>query len=299
MTLRGHLTSAVSLCVITLNLGFWIALAFPTSLVRVVAPGLRPAVHRALDAIYLAAVRVDDFWLRRVLGIEWSAPPLALDRNRSWIVVSNHVSWSDIFVLQSLFAGEGLVVKFLTKRELLALPVVGWILWTFEFPTLRRGSGRGLDEAQRKQRDFEALRAACRRAREDPVALVDFAEGTRATAARRAARVSPHRHLLPPRAGGFGALLDGLGDALAGVVDCTLAYSRAPRTGDPAAPPAHDFTFWEFLSGGAIRVALRAERIDPGEVPSEREARARWFDARWSRKDAWIDGLRHASSPRR
>ncbi len=285
MTPWAHLKSATSLAVITLNLAFWIALALPTSVLRLLVPPLAPAARRALDAIYRAAVRVDDFWLRRVLGIRWRLPALDLDPRRTYLVLSNHVSWADIFLLQSLFISHGLVVKFLTKRELLALPIVGLILWAFEFPLLRRTSRDGRDDDERKRLDFEALRDACRSARENPVALVCFAEGTRATAARRASRGSPHRHLLPPRVGGFGALCDGLGEALAGVVDCTLVY-----------PPEQ--SFWEFLSGGMREPEVHAERIAPGEIPAARDDRARWLSARWLIKDERIAGILQPSSER-
>jgi len=290
VTPAAHLRAALSLAAITANLSFWIAVAFPTRLVGLVLPPARDRVHRALDAIYRAAVRLDELWLRRVVGVEWRWPDLPLDARRTWLVVSNHVSWSDIFLIQALFVRHGLVVKFLTKRELLALPVVGLILWTFEFPLLRRDRRRGLDEATRKQRDFDALREACRSAREAPVALVNFAEGTRATDRRRADRASPHRHLLPPRAGGFGALVDGLGEALAGVVDCTLVYplDRSGRTP----------SFWSFLAGAVERVEVEAELVAPREVPAERDARARWLAARWSRKDERIERIR-AAAPRR
>ncbi len=292
MTPWRHLKSAISLVVITLNLVFWIAIALPIRLARSVVPPLAPAVHRALDAIYRAAVRVDDFWLRRVVGLHWPLPDLALDARRTHIVLANHGSWADIFLLQSLLVSHGLVVKFLTKRELLALPVVGLILWTFEFPLLRRTSSRNASEPERKRRDFEALREACRSARENPVALVCFAEGTRASEERRETRGSPHRHLLPPRVGGFGALCDGLGEALGGVVDCTIVYPRDPGP----------MTFWAFLSGGpgpgrsaegrpadrAAAIGLHAERIAPGEIPASREDRARWLEARWAIKDERI-----------
>jgi 1-acyl-sn-glycerol-3-phosphate acyltransferase len=281
MTPGQHAKSALSLAVITTNLVFWLALAFPLALLRLVLPFLRRPIHRLLEGIYRGAVRVDDFWLRRVMGHAWSLPSLPLDPRRPCIVVSNHVSWSDIFPIQSLLVRNGFVVQFLSKRELLVLPVVGLILWAFEFPLLRRAREHGGDEAAARRRDFEALREACRGAREHPVALVSFAEGTRATAARRAERQSPYRHLLPPRAGGFGALCDGLGDALAGVVDCTLVYARGER----------EVTFWEFLAGSPARVEVQADWIEASAIPAEREARARFLAERWARKDEWIDAF--------
>lgn len=300
MTFRGHARSAASLAVISANLTFWLVLALPLSLMRLVLPGFRPRVLRLLEGIYRAAVKVDDFWLRRVVGLRWSLPDLPIDARCSQLVVSNHVSWSDIFLIQSLLVRHGLVVKFLTKRELLALPIVGLILWAFEFPTVRRtsrrrgaerrGAGDDIDDGERRRLDFEALREACRGARDNPVALVSFAEGTRATAARRVLRGSPYHHLLPPRVGGFAALCDGLGDALGGIVDCTLVYSRKAESTD--AHTAREVSFWEFLSGESIEVVIEAEWIDPGALPTDREGRARWLAARWAHKDERIGRLR-------
>ena len=306
MTVWGHARSAASLAVITANLAFWLVLVIPLSLLRLVLPGFRPTALRLLEGIYRAAVYVDDFWLRRVVGLHWSLPALPLDPRRSVLVVSNHVAWSDVFLIQSLLVRHGLVVKFLTKRELLALPIVGLILWAFEFPILRRAhrgerggsADRGRDRdrgaVERRKLDFEALREACRSARENPVALVSFAEGTRATAARRASRSTPYRHLLPPRVGGFGALCDGLGEALAGIVDCTLVYSRRAASAGQTSSPG-DVTFWEFLSGESIEVVIEAEWIDPGELPAQREERAHWLAERWAIKDERIDRLRQGT----
>ncbi|MFO0690950.1 MAG: 1-acyl-sn-glycerol-3-phosphate acyltransferase [Myxococcota bacterium] len=331
MTVAGHLTSAVSLLFIAANLAFWLLLAIPTSVLRDLVPGCAPRARRWLEGFYRGAVRVDDFWLERVLGHRFAMPAaLPLDPGRTWIVLANHVSWSDIFLLQSLLVRHGLVVQFLSKRELLLVPIVGLVLWAFQFPLLRRATRRGESDEERKRGDFEALRAACRRAREDPVALVCFAEGTRATPERRAERASPHRHLLPPRIGGFAALCDGLGDALAGVVDCTLVYASTapavPTPADPATPadsaasapptasasrtgsaprPANGISFWAFLSGGVGGgrrehgasgaggagpggIEVVAELVPAAEIPREREARARWLEARWARKDETI-----------
>jgi 1-acyl-sn-glycerol-3-phosphate acyltransferase len=281
MTPWEHLKSVASIGLITTNIAFWVALAIPVRLVRSVVPSARPSLRRLLDALYRAAVRVDDLWLERVIGIRWSRPELVLDRGRSQILLSNHVSWVDIFLLQSLMARHGFAVQFLTKRELVWLPVVGLVFWVFEFPLLRRTTRPGADDALRRGQDRAAVEAACRHARHQPVALVDFAEGTRATAARRASRSSPHRHLLPPRVGGFEALLDGLGEGLGGVVDCTLVYPRD-----------REIRFWEFLAGRVSEIEVAAEAIAPAEIPATRAERARWLEERWARKDERIAASR-------
>ncbi|MEZ4333219.1 MAG: 1-acyl-sn-glycerol-3-phosphate acyltransferase [Myxococcota bacterium] len=293
MSPLGHARSGVSLVFITANLAFWLLLAVPTRLVGGLLPGLAASAERWLRSFYLAAVRVDDFWLKRVIGLRWSMPDaLALaPSSGSWIVLSNHVSWADVFLVQSLLLRHGLVIQFLTKRELLLLPVVGLVLWTFEFPLLRRSARRGESEAARRRGDFEALRAACRRARERSVALVCFAEGTRATPARRAARASRYRHLLPPRAGGFGALCDGLGEALAGVVDCTLVYrgsSGTDRAATSAGHAANAISFWSFLAGDVGPIEVRSRCWPAASIPLDRDERARWLEARWAEKDEVI-----------
>lgn len=276
----SHGIAALGLVVITLNVAFWIALAVPIGLARWAVPGIRPGARRLLDALYRAAVRVDDFWLTRVVGIRWSMPELAIDPDRTCIVLSNHVSWADVFLLQSLLARQGLVVHFLAKRELLWLPVVGLVLFTFEFPLLRRTTRPGEDDAQRRRSDLEALRKACERARIAPVALACFAEGTRSTASRRERLGSPFRHLLPPRTGGFVALADGLGEQLAGVVDCTLVYGSGSGS--------NDVSFWDFLAGRVGGIEVHAEWIPRAAVGADREQRARWLAERWADKDALI-----------
>lgn len=284
MTVWRHARSALSVLAITLNLAFWLVLAVAVRLVFLAWPAATKRADRLLDAIYLAAVRVDEVVLERIAGLRYALAPLALDPSRAWIVLSNHRSWVDIFLLQSLLAREGLAVHFLSKRELLFMPIVGLVLFTFRFPLLRRSARPGQSESERRQADFDALRTACRRAREHPVALACFAEGTRATAARRAARRSPHRHLLPPRVGGFGALCDGLGEALGGVVDCTLVYPDGER----------ELTFWRCLAGGLPEIGVEAERIDVSALPTDRAERLRWLEARWTRKDERIARWRAA-----
>lgn len=309
MNLLDHAKGMLSLFFITGNLALWLALAVPTRVIGWIVPGVAAPAERILRSIYLSAVRVDDFWLQRVLGVRWSMPdPVSLDAPGSWIVLSNHVSWADAFLIQSLLVRQGFVIQFLSKRELLWLPIVGLIVWTFEFPLLRRTAGRDGDESTRRRRDFEALREACRRARERPVALVCFAEGTRASAERRARLGGTYRHLLPPRAGGFGALCDGLGEALAGVVDCTLVYESAPAAHGPVFSRArvphasgplpaatrdvprepNAITFWSLLSGRVGPIEVRARCWPAASIPLDRAARARWLEARWAEKDELI-----------
>lgn len=280
----AHLKSATSFCVITLNLLLCALPLFIAGIVKGIVPGARPAANRLMDGIYRWAVRVDDFWLRSVVGIRWDQPALNLKPDRTYIVLSNHASWSDILLIQSVIvggggAGSGPLLKFLVKRELAFIPILGLIFWAYDFPLLRRTSRAGEDDATRRQRDLQAVRDACRVVRENPAAMMSFAEGTRSTPEKRAQRESPYQFLLAPRVGGFYALVEGVGDEIEGVVDLTLGYPTS-------------VSFWTFLSGELPPVEIGAVLFERSDLPQSREAAALWLSARWDEKDRRIAAIR-------
>ena len=283
MSVGAHLKSVLSLSYIALNLLVWSLPLLVLALAKLLLPAVRRPVDAVMDWIYGVAVVVDDVWLRHVLGIRWNRPALGLDPRESVIVLSNHASWSDILLIQSVIVRGGPVVKFLAKRELVFVPIFGLIFWAFDFPVLRRRSREGEDEAERRRRDFEALQEACRVVRRRPAALVNFAEGTRFSEGKRRARSSPYRTLLEPRAGGFSALLDALGDIAVRVVDLTIVYPSP-------------VSFWAFLSGACREVRLEAEVFESANLPSTRSERAAWLAERWHAKDGRIDDVRREAS---
>jgi len=281
MSLLEHVKSAASLLFITANLLFWAGPLFVLGLVKLFVPGLRDGSERAMAAIYRVAVRVDDWWLRAVIGIRWSPPDLGLDPERSYLVLSNHVSWSDILLIQSVIVGEGPLLKFLVKRELVWIPILGLIFWAFDFPVLRRRSRSGGDDDERRRRDLEALVEASRAVLQHPAAIVNFAEGTRWTEAKRVASKSPYRHLLSPRVGGFRTLIEALGPEVDALIDLTLVYPR-------------NISFWAFLAGRAPKIGIVASKLDARSVPTTRKEASEWLAERWSQKDATIEHRRAA-----
>ncbi len=275
MTFLDHARSLLSLTVVTVNLVFWLPPLILLALVKLLLPPSRRLVDPLLDGIYRTALRIDDIWLRRVMRIEWPRPDHGVPRDSVSLVISNHVCWADILVLQSLLSRSGPLLKFLAKRELLWMPVFGIIFWAFDFPLLRRRGKGVMDEAARRRADAEALEKACEALREHPAALLNFAEGTRFTEEKRVARASPYRTLLPPKVGGLASLRTALEGSMTEIVDVTLAYPE-------------DATFWRFLAGLVPRVELDVERIPVEAVPRDRDALIEWLDERWRRKDRLI-----------
>ena len=238
-----------------------------------------PALRRAMNGLYRAAVALDDWYLLHIGRVRWQLPVLGLDPDGACIVLCNHRSWSDIFVVQSVVAKTGPVIVFLTKRELAYIPILGIICWAFGFPLLRRRARGARSEAERREADRQRVREACAAVRRAPAAILTFAEGTRFTAEKHARSASPFRHLLAPRPGGFAAICASLADLEPEVVDMTLAY-QGP------------LTLWRFL-GGATPVTASASLASYREL---RDGAERWLLQRWAVKDRLLNGPASADS---
>lgn len=276
MSPSGHLRATVSLAAIALNLSLWSLPLCVLLVARTAVPGVRGRCRRLGERIYRAAVAFDDWCLKRISGARWQAPELDLPPDRACMVVANHRSWSDVFVLQSTFSRRGPVVKFLCKRELAYVPVLGLIFLAFDFPVVRRRAAGLATDVERRADDRRRVREACAVLHESPAAMLSFAEGTRFTPERRRRLGSPYRHLLPPRSGGFVEIANALRPLGAPVVDVTIAYPR----------PA---TFWEFLGGQAGEVIVLAERFTLREVIEA--GTVQWLGERWLHKDATLAAL--------
>lgn len=269
MPLRRHLTAAAILGAITTNLVLWIVPLVLLTLARALAPapGFRTACTRTIDHIYRLAVHVDSFLLQRTLGIDIRIHgDRPVDSRQTCIVVSNHRSWFDILLLQHTITGQGPILKFLIKRELVWVPVVGWICLALDFPRLERGRRAG-----GRERDLNSVVAATVGLRDSPGALVSFAEGTRFTRRKHQERGSDFRHLLNPRAGGLTVMLEELPDVP--VIDVTIIYST------------DDISFWRCLAGELKSVDLILNACHANDIADVRE----WLNERWRAKDELIE----------
>lgn len=220
--------------------------------------------------MYRQAVVVDDWVLTRVAGAHWEDPSLALSHDEACVVVANHRSWTDIFLLQSVLAQRGLIVKFLSKRELAYIPILGLIFIAFDFPVLAR-KARGLQsESDRRADDRCRVREACEALYRAPSAMLSFVEGTRFSEAKRITAGSSYRHLLPPRPAGFSAIIEAVEPLQPNVVDVTLVYPR-------------QVNFWQFLGGTAGEIRIVAMQFPVTDVLEQ--GALTWLEDRWEQKD--------------
>ena len=68
-----------------------------------------------------------------------------------YLIVSNHVSWVDIFALFRAFHGRAAFIRFFLKQQLFWVPIIGQACWALEFPFMKRHSPEYLKEHPEKR----------------------------------------------------------------------------------------------------------------------------------------------------
>lgn len=209
-----------------------------------------------------------------------------LRRDRHYLLISNHISWTDIFAVLRAVRGRAPFVRFFLKHILIWMPIVGQACAALEFPFMRRYTPEYLaHHPEKRGHDLETTRKACRRYRHIPVTILNYVEGTRFTRDKHEDQESPYRHLLRPRVGGIGFVLASLGEQLDAMLDVTIVY------------PESDVTLWDFATNRIPWIVVHAREI---EVPPEffsaeiteagpaRERFKQWVEQIWREKDEEI-----------
>lgn len=285
-TLKG----IVSVLLLIFSTLFWgVPLVLLTAL-KLITPGrrLRRTVLHGLNGVALNWIGFNLWWMRHWLKPQVSMNlPEGLARDQWWLVLSNHRSWTDIFMLLMGLHRRIPMPRFFLKQQLIWVPIVGLAWWALEYPFMRRYTKRQLARKPQLARiDREATERMCERAREMPIAIFNFVEGTRFTPAKRDLQNSPFRHLLRPKAGGIAQVLNLLGDRLSGILDFTLRYQNPNPT------------FWGFLCGREGPISVEARRLDvPAwmqegsyyDDPHYKERFHSWLNALWQEKDEALD----------
>jgi 1-acyl-sn-glycerol-3-phosphate acyltransferase len=290
--LPAPLRGAVAVALLVLNTLVWCGALFVLALVRLALPwqAARRVLDPWLNRVATAWIAGNSGWMRLTQRTVWDTHGLDELPYRGWyLVVANHQSWVDIFVLQHLLNRRIPMLKFFLKRELIWVPVMGLAWWALDFPFMRRHSEAVLAKHPHKRlEDVEVTRRACAKFALVPTSVMNFVEGTRFTPAKHAAQHSHYRHLLKPKAGGLAMAIDALGDRFDELLDLTIVY--------PEGAP----TFWQFLRGDVGRVVVRAQRLPiPREVAHGdyvadahyRMTVQRWLLELWKRKDEQIEAL--------
>ena len=261
--------------------------------------GLKEAeslVARWADLVIDSWVVINRFTFRTLglarVEVEWQGTA-ALAKDRWYLVISNHQSWTDIFMLQTELHDALPPLKFFTKRQLLYIPVFGQAMWALDFPYVRRMS-RAQIEANPAllEVDRQAIRAACEKFKNHPTTALNFLEGTRFTREKYDAQETARfQHLLNPKTGGVTQVLAALSDRLDKLVNVTIDY--------PEGVPS----FWEFMQGRCSRVTMHiscleipAAVTDTEDEEAHRAAVSNWVETLWQKKDARLHSVRRTGT---
>lgn len=212
-----------------------------------------------------------------------------LKRNSAYFLMCNHQSWLDILVMQRTFLGKIPMLKFFMKQELLwTLPIGGLACYMLDFPFMKRHSKEYLKKhPEQRDKDIETTRRSCEKYKNNPIAIMNFIEGTRFTPEKKSARRSPFRNLLPPKAGGIALVLATMDEHIHHIIDTTIVY----HTKKPS--------LWHFFCGGMPKITVHYEVIPvPGELKGDyyhdkafRLTFQQWLNQRWQKKDQLIDNI--------
>ncbi|MFC4930444.1 lysophospholipid acyltransferase family protein [Massilia sp. GCM10023247] len=195
-------------------------------------------------------------WSRRLLAIynvQVEAAPGARPLEHA-VFVANHISWLDIFVIDSLYP-----CRFVAKAEIRAWPVLGWLAAAAGTVFIARGNRRELRHL------FKGLVAVLQQGER----IAFFPEGT----------VASQGQVLPFHANLFEAAID----ARVAVQPCALAYLDAEGGWHASVDYTGDVSFMQsiarILGGPPVRARLACLAPLEGEGAHRRELAQAAHDA--------------------
>ena len=284
--LPARIIGGLASIAIFLNTLFWCLLLYVAAIFKLIVPLKGWRKQWTKIAIWLAEAWIsgNSAWMWLTQRTKWQVTGLeGLSYDDWYLVISNHQSWVDIFVLQHVFNKKIPFLKFFLKQELIWVPVIGLAWWALDFPFMKRYSKEQIARnPELRGKDLETTRKACERFKTTPVSVMNFLEGTRITPAKHQKQESPYRHLLKPKAGGIGFVLGAMGDQIDTMLDVTIVYPQ----GVPDA--------WAFLRGELKEVeVIIQKRPIPAEYRNQdyqnddafREGFQSWVRDLWWEKD--------------
>lgn len=259
-----HLISTLSVLWVISNLLLGVALLIPIAIVSALLPlqTISRVCYFLIDLIYRSAVCIDSFWMERVIGIQIN---IVGDANidDSPIVICNHQSWFDIALVQEVITGHGPIVKFLVKRELIWVPIIGWVCLALNFPRLRRSG-----DVKSRKKDFSIIEKATQNQTQARGALLIFPEGTRFSMTKKVAQAAPYQRLLKPKSGGLRVITQHV-CADKNLIDVTIDYHQEKPN------------LWDCLHGEPRQITIHLAHYKLSDIDDIET----WLNQRWLEKD--------------
>lgn len=278
----------IALSLYTLSIFLWTSVLLLTGILKFLIPisPIRKKLSHLMHILPLGWTATNARILRYVNCTELDICGLEkLSRKEWYLIISNHQNWSDILLLQIIFNLKTPILKFFLKKELIWVPILGLACWLLDFPFIYRYSKEKLKKhPELKGKDIEATLKACEKFKKQPVAIVNFPEGTRFTEEKQYKRGSPYKNLLPPKSGGTAMTLGIIGDTFKHLLNVTIIY------------PHENKNAWDFFSGKMKKVIIHIQTIPIdeniiGDYIKDKAYRSRfqkWLNQVWKEKDDLI-----------
>jgi 1-acyl-sn-glycerol-3-phosphate acyltransferase len=287
--ITSQIIGCIVFLVLVLNTLFCAAQLFPLALIKFVIPipWWRSITGKVLIRVANNWVFVNSYLIHLFFPIEGEITGVEKLKKKDWyLIISNHQSWVDIFILQKVLYGRIPYIKFFLKKELIWVPVMGLAWWALDFPFMKRFTKEEIKKnPELKGKDIEITRKACEKFKTDYVAVMTFPEGTRFTKDKHDRQNSPYNHLLKPKAGGLSFTISAMGDKFHRLLNVTIVYPDGVKS------------MWEFLCGKLRKVDVFVDilpipekfanaDLDDKQFQSEFND---WLNAMWLKKDKLID----------
>ena len=253
--MRSIFKGIITFSLLLANSLFWFTLLLILGILKGAIPWLWLQVKLAKVFSHIAYLwmKVNLFPLRKEIR-QWNIQhPSHLKKEGQYIVIANHQSYIDVFILFLLFEHRIPAPRFFVK------PPRKWntfFMYTYrilDFPIVQSHSKVVLTKnPELRTHDIAVTKATCENLRHLPFTMVNFVEGTRFTSERHQSSHSPFTHLLSPKSRGLQMVLEELGNQLDGILDVTICYQ------------AKKMNLWNFLCGriGMIHAEIQCLSLE-------------------------------------
>ncbi|MCJ1315502.1 hypothetical protein MMC15_000822 [Xylographa vitiligo] len=252
-------------------------------------------------------------------NITFSGTPLPA--HESAIVIANHVSWTDFYMIQALAIRAGMLgrCRWFAKSQLKTVPFLGWGLWAMGMPLVTRDWTHDSQEMDRVFRGIKKYNwPTCRsfdcnaKVQHGPAAnnrtagLISYSEATRYTPEKYTETLAwcqAHgrpfpQHTLYPRTRGFITTVQQLRGTphVKAIYDLTIAYAeKRPSSSEKwAFLTAPDM--WQSLSEPRLNTRwkfhVHVERYPLKILPETEEGLKQWLEDKWIEKGVRLEQLR-------
>ncbi|CAH0541919.1 acyltransferase [Vibrio marisflavi] len=280
----AYLLLVLNIFLVILNSAFCSTIICIIALFKLVLPtaSLKALATRLANKAMWLWATINAWILSASNRVEWDIEGGEDLKKDGWyLMISNHLSWTDIVVLCCVFKDKVPMPKFFLKQQLLYVPFIGMACWALDMPFMRRYSREYLiRHPEKRGQDLQTTRRSCAKFKHTPTTVVNYVEGTRFCHSKK--KRNGYEHLLQPKSGGIAYTLAAMGDQFDSIVDVTLAY-----------PENLDKPFKDMLMGRMTKIVVRSRTLPVNEEvqgdyfndkPYKRQFQ-QWLSNVWQEKD--------------